>query len=115
MQAAATDGVLVNIVGVSHDGRELGDELYRLPHEVVATDVVGVRVKGVHLQDAARENVHDVGALDVDDVHDGAVVQCHVVVEQFLEGVQLLLVGQLAGEQEVSNLLKAEPFLLQQW
>ena len=115
MQAAAADGVLVDIVGVSHNGRELGDELYRLSHEVVATDVVGVRVKGVHLQDAARKDVHDVGAFDVDDVHDRTVVQCHVVVEQFLEGVQFLLVGQLAGEQEVSNLLKAEPLLLQQW
>ena len=115
VQAAALHGVAIDVVSVGHDRWELGYKLHGLPHEVVAAYVVGVGVECVHLQHAARQDVHDVRALDVDDVHYGAVVERHVVVEKLGKRGQFLLVGELAREQEVSYLLEAEPLLLQQW
>ena len=96
VEAASLHRVAVDVVGVGDDGGKLGDELYRLPHEVVARDVVGVGVVGVHLQHATRQNVHDVRPLEVDDVDGGAMVEQHIVVEQLAKRRQLLLVGQLA-------------------
>ena len=69
---------------------------------------------GLGSKHAARQNVHDVGALKIDEVDDGAVVERHVVVEEFAEGREFLLVGQVAREQEVGYLLKAEPLLFEQ-
>ena len=65
VQRASAHGVAVAVVGVSHDCGELRGELHRLAHEVVARQVVGVRVERVHLQHSAREYVHDVRTLKV--------------------------------------------------
>ena len=114
VERAAVLGMAVDIVGVGDDGREAGDELDGLPHEVVSRDVVGIGVKCVHLQDAAGEDIHDVAALEVDDVDEHLVVEGHIVIDELAEGRQFLLVGQFAREDEVGYLLKSEALFLEQ-
>ena len=87
VQTAPLYAVAVDVVSVGDDCRELGYQLNRLPHEIVAADIVGIGVKGVHLEHTACEDIHDVRSLEVDDVHDGAVVEGHIVVEQLGEGL----------------------------
>ena len=114
VQGASVLGVPVDVVCVSDDGGELGNQLYRLSHEVVARYVVGVAVEGIHLQYATCQDVHDVGTFEVYQVYDCTVVERHVVVQQFAESRQLLLVRQLSGEQQECHLLESEALLLQE-
>ena len=95
MQTATLYRVAVDVVGIGDNGWELGYQLYALTHQVVAADVIRIWIECVHLEHASRQYVHDVAALQFDNMRDGAVVERHVVVEQFLKSFQLLLVRQL--------------------
>ena len=95
VQRPSLHGVAVYIIGIGNNRGEFRDEFNGLPHEIIARDVIGVLVEGVHLQHAARQNIHDVSAFEVNQMHHRAVVEWHVLVEQFTEGCQFLTVGQL--------------------
>ena len=109
MQASSLHRVTIDVVCVGNDGWELGDQLDALTHQVVR-----IWVEGVHLQDATSQDVHDVATLQLDDMSDGTMIKRHVVVQEFLEGIQLLLVWQLTREQEECHLLKTKTLLLQE-
>ena len=95
------------------DGRgELRDEFDALAHEVVAGDVVRVLIEGVELHDAARKDVHDIVALQLNDVQDGLLLQGHVVEDQVLESLKFLGVRKASGEQQEADLLITEALLL---
>ena len=79
VQGTAVVVVPVHIVRVGDRGRELRDQLDALAHQVVARHVVRILVEGVELHHAAREDVHDVVALQLDDVQDGLLLQRHIV------------------------------------
>ena len=115
IETTALHGMAIDIVSVGDDRRKLGDELNGLPHEIVARDVIGIRIEGVHLQHATCQDVHNVAAFQVDNVHNRTMVEWHVLIDQFAESRQLLFVGQIAGEKQISNFFKAEAFLFQQW
>ena len=114
MQAPAPYGMTVNVVGVGDNSRYLGYQFNALAHQVVPAHVIGIRVKSIHLQYATSQDVHDVGAFQVYDMHRGAMVERHVIVEQFAESGQFLFVWQLTRQQQISDLLKTETFLGQQ-
>ena len=114
VEALALHRVPVAIVRVGDNRRKLRDQIDRLAHLVVAGDFLGGGVEGVHLQHAAGEDVHDVGAFQVDDVHQRPVVQGHPRVQEFREGLQFLAVGEFAGEQQVRGLLVAEALAILQ-
>ena len=114
VKTSTLHGVTIDVVSIRNDGRELGYQLDALTHQIVTADVVWVRVEGVHFEHATSQDVHDVGAFQLDDVRDGTVVERHVVVDQFLESLQVLLVWQLSGKQEVSHLLESESLLLEE-
>ncbi len=87
--------VTIDVVCIGDDGWELRNQLHTLTHQVVAADIIRVRIEGVHFEHATSQDVHDVRSLQFDDVRNGAVVERHVVVEEFLKSLQLLLVRQL--------------------
>ena len=111
VQRTAVVMVAVHVVRVGNGGGELGDEFDALAHEVVAGDVVGVLVEGVELHHAAREDVHDVVTLELDDVQDGLLLKRHVVEDQVLERLELLGVRKPSGEQQEADLLVPEALL----
>src|SRR5574344_1706343 len=114
MKGTSLLAVTVNIVSISYNSRELGNKFYGLTHQIVTRYVVGIRVKGVHFQNATGKNVHDVASFEVYDVHQRLMVQGHVVVQQFAKSCQFFLIGQLTGKDKEGNLLKAKSFLFQQ-
>ena len=97
-----------DVVGVGDDRRELRDQVDRLAHQVVARGVVGVFVEGVHLQYAAREDVHHVRSFQVEDVHLGLLAQRHEGVNQALERFELFAVGQVARQQQEGRFFEPE-------
>ena len=103
--------VPVHIVRVGDRGRELRDELDALAHQVVARHVVGILVESIELHHAAREDVHDVVPLQLDDVQDGLLLKRHVVDDQVLECLELLRVRQAAGQEQEADFLIAETLL----
>ena len=63
VEATSLHRVAIDVVSISHDSWELGDKLYRLTHEVVARNIIGIRVEGVHFEHTTGKDVHDVGTL----------------------------------------------------
>ena len=114
VQASALYRVTIDVVCIGDDRWELRNQLHTLTHQVVAADIVRVRIEGVHFEHATSQDVHDVRTLQLDDVSNGTVVERHVVVQEFLESLQLLLIRQLTGKEQEGNLLKSESFLLQE-
>ena len=108
VQALSLHRVPIAVVRVGDDRRELGDQVHGLAHLVVPGTGVRIRIKGIHLQHAAGEDVHDVGTFQVDDVHQRAVVQGHPGVQELGEGLQFLAVGQFAGQEQVGGLFITE-------
>ena len=96
VEATSLHRVAIDVVSISHDSWELGNKLYRLAHEVVARNIIGIRVEGVHFEHTTSQDVHDVSTLEVDDVYDGTMVERHIIVEQLAEGSKLFLVRQIA-------------------
>ncbi len=95
IQALPLHRVAVDVVSVGDDGRELRDQIDRLPHQVVARDVIGIGVKRIHLEYATGQDIHDIGALEVNQMHDGAMVERHILIDKFLESFQFLFVRQV--------------------
>ena len=114
VQASTLHRVTIDVVCISDDGWELRNQLYTLTHQVIAADIIRVRIEGVHLEHTASQDVHDVGTLQLDDVGNGTVIERHIVVQEFLESIQLLLIRQLTGKEQEGNFLETEPFLLQE-
>ena len=85
VQRPSSYGVAIDVISIGDDRGELRNELYGLTHEVIARNVIGVLVEGVHLQHATCKDVHDVGAFEINQMHHRAVVEWHVLVEQFAE------------------------------
>ena len=48
VQASALHRVTIDVVCVGDDGWELSNQLHALTHQVVAADIVRVRIEGVH-------------------------------------------------------------------
>ena len=84
VQRPSSYGVAIDVISIGDDRGELRNELYGLTHEVIARDVIGVLVEGIHLQHATCKDVHDVCAFEINQMH-RAVVEWHVLVEQFAE------------------------------
>ena len=97
VQRTSLVAVAHDVVRVSDDGRELRDQVHRLAHQVVPRSVVGVFVEGIHLQYAAGQDIHDVLALQVEDVHFGLLGQRHALVHHVAESGQFFFVGKVAG------------------
>ena len=104
-------GMAKHVIGIRDDGREFRDKLNALPHQIIAGSVICIRVKTIHLEHAARQDVHNVVSFKFNDIHLGLLLQRHVVVDEFTERREFFLVGQATGKQQVGNFLKTEPFL----
>ena len=114
IETTTLHGVSIDVISVGDDRGELGDQLDGLPHEIVARDVIGIGIKGVHLQHATGQDVHNVAAFQVDDVHNRTMVKRHILIDQLTESRQLLLVGQIARKKQISDFLEAEALFFQQ-
>ena len=98
----------VDIVCISNDGWELGNQLNTLAHQIVTADVIRIRIEGVHFEHTTGQDVHDVAAFQLDDMGD------RIIVQKFLESIQFLLIRQLAREQQEGYFLESEALLLQE-
>ena len=108
MQRTPLHRVAVAVVGICDDCRHLCYQVDRLTDEVVARKVVRVRVEGIHLEYAARQDVHDVRTFEVDDADHGTMVKSHAFVDQHAERIKLLLVRQTAGKKKECRFLISE-------
>ena len=113
MQTSALHRVTIDIVCVCNDGRELGNQLYTLAHQVVTTDIIRIWIESVHFEHTTSQDVHDIATLQLNDMGNRTVIERHIIIDEFPESLQFLLVRQLTGEQEESHLLKTESLLLE--
>ena len=113
MQTSALHRVTIDIVCVCDDGRELGNQLYTLAHQVVTTDIIRIWIESVHFEHTTSQDVHDIATLQLNDMGNRTVIERHIIIDEFPESLQFLLVRQLTGEQKESHLLKTESFLLE--
>ena len=80
--------------------------------DILDTQAVRVRVAGIQGKDGPSELVHDVVArIFQDHVLRKILRQIRKIMQQPLEHVVLLLIGQVAEEQQVRDLRKAEALL----
>ena len=108
VERAALCLVAQHVVGIGNDGGELRSQLYALAHQVVARNVIGRRVVGVEFKHAAGQYVHDVTAFQFDNAHHGLGHERHVLHQKAAKFLQLFGIGQIAREQQVGHLFKAE-------
>ena len=101
--------VTQDCISVRYDRRELRDELYALPHEVVPRIIVGIVVVRVEFQHAPRKNIHDVRAFQIHDVQNSLLLQWHILEYQLFEVIQLFMVGKTSGKEQKGYLLEPEP------
>ena len=89
-------------IGIGRDDREARNELDGLAHHILDTQAVRVRVAGIQGKDGPPELVHDVVArIFQDHVLRKILRQIRKIMQQALEHVVLLLIGQVAEEQQV--------------
>ena len=91
-------GMAKHVIGIRNDGREFRNKLNALPHQIIAGSVICIRVKTIHLEHAARQDVHNVVSFEFNDIHLGLLLQRHVVVDEFTERREFFLVGQATGK-----------------
>ena len=48
-------------------------------------------------------------------MHDGAMVEWHVLVDELAESIQFLFIRQIAREEQVGDFLESETLFLEQW
>ena len=101
--------VTLHRVGIGHDGGEAPDKLHRLEQQVLNGRVVRIGVVGVQAQHAAGQLVHHIAAgVPHDHALGKALRQLPGLTHDAVEPPQLLLRGQIAHQQQVCHLLKAE-------
>ena len=114
MQTSTLNRVTVDVVCISDDGWELGNQLYALAHQIVTADVIRIRIEGVHFKHTTGQDVHDVAAFQLDDMGNRTMIKRHIIVQEFSESIQFLLIRQLAREQQEGYFLESETLLLQE-
>ena len=94
------------------DDREARHQLNGLAHHVLHAQIVRVGVAGIQREDRTAELVHNVVAGIFEDHILGKVLRkCSVRVQDRTEPLVLLTRGQLAQQEQICNLRKAEaPF-----
>ena len=113
IEALIIEIVLTRRIGMGDDDGEAGDQLGALANHVLQRGVVGVGVRGVEGQHRAAQLVHDVpGGVLENQVLGEIVGQSHVVIEEVLEHVQFLGVGQAAQQQQKRRFFKTEAVFL---
>ena len=99
----------LDLIGIGHDGRQLGDQLDGLTQHVFHGDIVWVGIVCVQSGDGAAHLVHDVGGWrSHDHVCHEIKRQLPVQRQQGAEIVQLPLGGQHAEHQQIDQLFVAE-------
>ena len=114
METSTLNRVTVDVVCISDNGWELGYQLYALAHQIVTADVIRIRIEGVHFEHTTGQDVHDVTAFQLDDMGNRTMIKRHIIVQEFSESIQFLLIRQLAREQQEGNFLESEALLLQE-
>ena len=101
--------VALHRVGVGHDGGEAADELHRLQQQIGDGGIVRVGVVGVQTQYAAGQLIHHILAgVTHDHALGESLRQLTGLAHDAVEPGQLLAGGQIAHQQQVRHLLKAE-------
>ena len=98
MQRTAESSMAQHIICISNNGRELRNQFYALAHQVVAGSIIGNRVKTIHLKYTACQDIHNIIPFQFDNIHLGFLLQRHIIINQFTERSQLLLIGQITGQ-----------------
>ena len=101
-----------HIISIRNDGRELGDKIDTLAHQIIAGSIVGIGIETIHFEYAARKNIHDIISLQLDNIHFRLLFERHIVIDQFAERSQFFLVRQATGKQQISHFFEAETFFL---
>ena len=109
VKTVLADIVVISVVAVHAEHRKYRNQLDALAQHVVDRCIVRILVVAEQCQDRARDGVHHILTRRFEnDVADKVLRQRPVLNEQLAEIHELFLLGQLAEEQEVNNLLKAE-------
>ena len=98
MQGTAECSMAEHIISIRNDGRELGDKIDTLAHQIVAGSIVGIGIETIHFEYAARKDIHDIISLQLDNIHFRLLLERHIVIDQFAERSQFFLVRQTTGE-----------------
>ena len=96
METSTLNRVTVDVVCISNDGWELGNQLNALAHQIVTADVIRIRIEGVHFKHTTGQDVHDIAAFQLDDMGNRTMIKRHIIVQEFFESIQFLLIRQLA-------------------
>lgn len=91
--------------------REFGDQVKGLLQEVDVGIIFRFIILGVHRQYRAGQHIHDVFPPEGKDQVHKAVGQIPLVSHVGGKDFQVILAGQLTGEQQVNGLVKAMPFI----
>ena len=114
METSTLNRVTVDVVCISDNGWELGYQLNTLAHQIVTADVIRIWIEGVHFEHTTGQDVHDVTAFQLDDMGNRTMIKRHIIVQEFSESIQFLLIRQLAREQQEGYFLESEALLLQE-
>ena len=100
-----------HIICIRNNGRELGNQINALAHQIVTGSIIGSRVKTVHLEYTACQDIHNIISFQFDNIHLGFLFQRHVVIDKFTERSQFFFIRQIAGQQQISHFLESETLL----
>ena len=102
----------LDLIGVAGKQGHLRHDLQALAQDVVKADVVGLVIKGIQHEDAARELVHHIhGSVFHQNVLNEIRRELTRIAQRLLEQVQLVGGGQRAEDQKIGDLFKAEAVL----
>ncbi len=102
----------LRLIGVGNDNREFCDQVDGLPHDIFQTGVIRIGIIGIQSERRYGQLVHNINAGGAHNhVLGEAVRQGAFLREQARKGIELLLIGQAAGEQQIRSFRKTEPVL----
>ena len=113
VERTALTAMAKHVESIGYDGRYLAEQFDALSHQVLPGCVIRILVEGVHFQNAAGEDVHDVPAFEFDDVQKGVLLKRHVLDQKPVEFGDFLLVRKVSGKKQIGDLLEAETFLVE--
>ena len=109
MQRSTLEIVALDRIGIGHDRGEAANQLDRLQQDIFHRSIIGIIVIGVQRQYASGQLVHNVPAgMAHDHVLGKTVRQLSGPLHDLVKVIQLRFRGQIAKQQQIGHLFKAE-------
>ena len=92
VQTSTLHTMAIDIIRICNYRWKFCNQLNTLTHQIISTNIIWIWVKSIHFQDTSRQNIHDIIAFQIYDMHDCTMIQRHIIVEKFTKSRQFLFV-----------------------